>query len=351
MIELVTGNILKADAEALVNTVNCVGVMGKGIAFQFKQAFPGNFRAYKVACDAGKVRPEHMFVFETGWLINPKFIINFPTKRHWKGKSKLEDIESGLRDLISVVRKNRIASVAVPPLGCGYGGLRWAEVRPRVERAFSQLPEVRVLLYEPEGTPKPDTMPVATDVPRMTRARALLVKLIENYCLLGYYRLSMLEIQKLAYLLQGSGEPLRLQFVPHHYGPYADNLNFVLQRIEGHFIRGYGDGSRKPQTSLRLLDDAVRQADEFLADDAEGRQRLEAVKNLIEGFETPYGMELLATVHWVATQGESPAMNPEEAVDKTRQWSRRKRARFPTEHIAVAWERLAELRVVEPSEC
>ncbi|HBY60137.1 MAG TPA: Appr-1-p processing protein, partial [Solibacterales bacterium] len=146
MIDIVEGNILEADAEALVNTVNCVGFMGKGIALQFKQAFPANFMAYEAACQSEEVVPGRMFIFDNGRLLNPRFIINFPTKRHWRGKSRIEDIRSGLKALIADVRRLEIRSIAVPPLGCGLGGLGWGEVRPLIERAFSELPDVRVLL-------------------------------------------------------------------------------------------------------------------------------------------------------------------------------------------------------------
>ena len=137
--------------EALVNAVNSVGYMGKGVALQFKQAFPENFTAYQKACRAKEVRPGKMFVFETGSIISPKYIINFPTKRHWRGNSRLEDIESGLSALIQEVKRLGIGSIAVPPLGCGLGGLDWKVVRPMIEKAFSDMPEVRVLLFEPAG--------------------------------------------------------------------------------------------------------------------------------------------------------------------------------------------------------
>ena len=149
MIEHATGNLLQADAEALVNSVNCVGVMGKGIALQFKQAFPENFLVYKRACRAGKVQPGRMLVFETGRMLPPRYIINFPTKRHWRNPSRLEDVEAGLTALLEEVKRLGIRSAAVPSLGCGNGGLDWREVRPRIEAAFAQLPKVRVLLYGP----------------------------------------------------------------------------------------------------------------------------------------------------------------------------------------------------------
>src|SRR5213594_4867327 len=127
MIEYKTGDILAEHAEALVNTVNCVGFMGRGIALQFKKAWPENFKAYAAACRRHEVQPGRMFVFETGLLTNPRFIINFPTKRHWRGKSRIEDIESGLGALVKEIRSRGIRSVALPPLGSGLGGLNWAD--------------------------------------------------------------------------------------------------------------------------------------------------------------------------------------------------------------------------------
>jgi O-acetyl-ADP-ribose deacetylase (regulator of RNase III) len=149
MIEYKTGDILAEDAEALVNTVNCVGFMGRGIALQFKKAWPENFQAYAAACRRNEIQPGRMFVFETGRVTNPRLIVNFPTKRHWRGRSRMEDIESGLRSLVEEVRSRGIRSIAVPPLGAGLGGLEWAEVRPRIEEAMRDLPNVRVIVFEP----------------------------------------------------------------------------------------------------------------------------------------------------------------------------------------------------------
>lgn len=175
MIRISKGNLIETKAEALVNTVNCVGYMGKGIALQFKKAFPENFEAYEKACKAGKVQPGKMLVFETDSMIDPKYIINFPTKRHWRESSRIEDIEAGLKALIGEIRKRHIKSVAVPPLGCGLGKLDWRDVRPMIEGAFAELPEVQVYLFEPTGTPDAKTMPVRTTSPKITVTRALII--------------------------------------------------------------------------------------------------------------------------------------------------------------------------------
>jgi O-acetyl-ADP-ribose deacetylase (regulator of RNase III) len=148
MIRRAKGDLLSADAEALVNTVNTVGIMGKGLALEFKRVFPKNFTAYGAACKRGEVIPGRMFVFATGEE-RPRLIVNFPTKRHWKHKSQIEDIKAGLQDLVSLVKREKIGSLAIPPLGCGYGGLDWEQVRPLIEQAFSGMPDVDVQLFEP----------------------------------------------------------------------------------------------------------------------------------------------------------------------------------------------------------
>jgi len=342
VVELAHGNILECDVEALVNTVNCVGVMGKGIALQFKQAFPDNYEAYRRACKAGELEPGRVFLFETGLSKNPKLIVNFPTKGHWRSRSRLEDVSAGLEDLVRVIGERGIRSIAIPPLGCGYGGLKWMDVRPLIDEALGPLEDVRVVVFEPAGSPPVDRRPVRTERPHLTLARAFYLKLMDQYGALDYRR-TLLEVQKLAYFLQEAGQPLRLRFVAGHYGPYADNLNHVLQRFEGHFTRGF-EGSRKPDTQIDLLDGAAEEADEFLSAHAppEARECLRRVAELIEGFETPYGMELLATAHWVGIKEEPPTAEVAVVVDRVRAWSARKERVFQPHHIRVAWTRLLE---------
>lgn len=342
MIEFKQGNLLQEEAEALVNTVNCVGVMGKGIALQFKRAYPENFRQYEKACKAGEVKPGNMFTVVTDRILNPRYIINFPTKRHWKGKSKIEDIKSGLVALITEVERLEITSIAIPPLGCGNGGLDWADVKPLIESAFASLPDVKVILFEPSGAPAAEKMLVGTKKPNMTRGRALIIQLLELYGIPGY-ELTKLEIQKLAYFLQEAGEPLRLSYAPHKYGPYAHNLNHVLKHIEGHYIRGYGDGTSKAESAeIYVLEEGRKAAQNFLKAQPEAQQHLEKVSNLIYGFETPYGMEMLATVHWVATKDDNPAQDSEQAILRVHEWNERKHNLFKPQHIRKAWQRLEE---------
>jgi O-acetyl-ADP-ribose deacetylase (regulator of RNase III) len=338
MIELTKGNILRSDAEALVNTVNCAGFMGKGIALQFKKAYPENFDAYHRACIAGEVQPGLMFIFDLHSMLNPKYVINFPTKRDWRSNSRYEDIESGLKALVGEVRRLGIRSIAVPPLGCGLGGLNWSRVRPMIERAFTLLPNVRVLVFEPVGAPEAKTMPVRTGRPRLTIARALFIRLMDQYSSQAY-RLTLLEIQKLAYFLQESGQPLKLKYEAGHYGPYAPNLNKVLEVLERHYTSGYGD-SQKPDVEIELLDGAAEEAKTFLSNHIAEHERLTRVNRLIEGFETPYGLELLSSVHWLAVHGNPPVEEKDDAIAGIAKWSERKLQMFRPEHIRLSWDRL-----------
>lgn len=267
MIEQGIGNLLEAPVEALVNTVNTEGVMGKGIALQFRQAYPAMFRAYEKACGAGEVRLGEVHVYDLGGLAGgPRWILNFPTKGHWRERSRLTNIEKGLADLAAKIRQLQIKSIAVPPLGCGNGGLNWNDVRPRIEQAFSVIPDVRILLYPPAGAPSARSMPNRTERPKMTAGQAAMVVLMDRYLkgLLDPF-VSLLEVQKLMYFLKAAGEPIpKLKFNADRFGPYAPSLRHSLIRMENHLTRGYGEGRDAPNTPLELLPGAVEEADTFL---------------------------------------------------------------------------------------
>jgi O-acetyl-ADP-ribose deacetylase (regulator of RNase III) len=339
MTSVVTGNLLEAKTDALVNTVNTVGVMGKGIALQFRQAFPKMFSDYARACKRKEVVAGRMHIFETGSLENPKFIINFPTKRHWRGKSLLGDIDAGLKALLADITRLKIKSIAIPPLGCGNGGLEWKIVLPRIQKAFSALPDVKVLIFAPNGAPAFDSIKIGTEKPAMSRGRALLILALEKYFLPGY-RSSLLEVQKLTYFLQETGERLRLVFRKNQFGPYAENLNHVLQATEGHYTRGYGDRSLNRRAEIFVLPGAAEEARRFIGDDHAAKEHLRQVAELVKGYENPYGMELLATIHWLSKEFPEIATNKKMAVIQVKAWNSRKERLFGDEDIECAWERL-----------
>jgi hypothetical protein len=251
----------------------------------------------------------------------------------------MEDIESGLSALVEEIKSRHICSIAIPPLGAGLGGLDWKQVRPRIEKALKRLEGLDVRVYEPKGAPSPLEMSSSRDVPRMTAGRAALVVLIDRY-LRGLLdpSVSLLEVHKLMYFMQEAGEPLRLQYVQGPYGPYAENLRHVLKAIEGHLISGYADGGDAPDKQLELVPGAVTDANAFLGKNRAALDRFKRVGNLVEGFETSFGLELLSTVHWVVKK--MSASNLSEVVSKIYAWNDRKK-RFTPNQLELALDVLA----------
>lgn len=305
MIEFVRGNLLESKAEALVNTVNTVGVMGKGVALMFKEAYPENFKSYEAACKRKEVKTGRMFVTERQALRGPRWIINFPTKEHWRGKSKMMWIETGLEDLKRVIVERNIRSIAIPPLGSGNGKLKWQDVRPRIEAALRVLNDVSVTVYEP--TDQYRNVSKRTGVEELTPARALVAELLRRYWILGI-ECSLLEIQKLAYFLErsivklGLENPLDLRFRADKYGPYTPRLAHLIDELNGSYLhcgRRIGDAD---SFDVIWFNDAKR--DKVAAYLGSGEAKaflpaLEATAELIDGFESPLGMELLATIDWL----------------------------------------------------
>ncbi len=343
MITQAHGNLFEADVDALVNTVNTVGIMGKGIALQFKRAYPEMFTSYAHAVKIRSLELGRMHVWPTGMITGPRFIINFPTKGHWRSPSRLTDIERGLDDLVRVIRELGIRSIALPPLGCGNGGLSWSAVEPLIRRKLKAVPEVDVQLYAPEGAPPAADMPTAEPKPQMTPGRAALIAVMAQYARHAMGDPSLIETQKLTYFLQAAGEPLRLNFAGHHYGPYADNLRHVLKLLEGHYVTGFGDGSSPVQEAepLSLLPGAEDEAHPVLVEHPETGARIERVMRLVEGFESAYALELLATVHWVLDHA-GEGLEPDDVVTAVRSWSPRKGRMFTPDHIKVATEALQD---------
>ena len=340
MIRFKSGDLLAEDAEALVNAVNCVGVMGRGIAKQFKNAFPANFRAYATACRNREVRPGRMFVFDTGSEGNPRYILNFPTKRHWRGNSRIEDIEAGLTDLVREIVDRRIRSIALPALGSGHGGLEWQTVRRLIEDTVSCLQDVEIAVFEPIGAPGRDTVGPRRDPPRMTAGRAAMIGLMDRY--LDWQPepvMTEMEVQRLMYFMEFSGQDLGLRFDWTRFGPYAGNLRMVLKTVEGHFISGYDAGADPREVLLTLVPGAAGRATGVLQRSHDMRRSFDEVAALIRGFESPSGLDLLATVHWVLNFDISDSL--EELVERTHKWMGNDE-RFSSSQISLAKSVLEE---------
>jgi O-acetyl-ADP-ribose deacetylase (regulator of RNase III) len=340
-----TGNLLTQDVEALVNTVNTEGIMGKGIALQFKKAWPAMFKDYVTACERGGVTLGRMHVWETGSLTGPRYIINFPTKGHWRSRSKLIDIETGLDDLTRIIRELGIKSIAIPPLGCGNGGLEWREVEPRMLRSLEPLADaVDIRIFAPMGAPSAAEQPSREPAPKLTPARAALLALMREYERVTFEPPTLVEVQKLAYFLQSNGEALRLAFSAAVYGPYADDLRKSLRAMEGHFISGFGDGSL-PVTKaelIRVKPEIYEGLDRYIASHPATAARIRSVLSEIEGFESTYGLELLATVHWVMTHNATAMADSGVTHEEVRRWNQRKSSLFTQPHVESAWRAVHE---------
>jgi O-acetyl-ADP-ribose deacetylase (regulator of RNase III) len=305
MIEFTQGNLLEARVEALVNTVNTVGVMGKGIALMFKERFAENFCHYAAACKAKKVRTGKMFVTEIDELDGPRWIVNFPTKQHWRGDSRMEWITEGLQDLRRFLIENKVESIAIPPLGAGNGGLDWNEVRPQIEAALAGL-DTEIFVFEP--TQKYQNVVKRNGVEQLTPVRALIAELVRRYWVPGM-ECSLLEIQKLAWFMERGIErvglaSLDLRFAPHKYGPYADRLRHLLEGLDGSYLhcdKRLGDAG--PLDVIWFDDDRQAIVQTYLKSEARDYiPVLESTAALIDGFESPYGMELLSTVDWLLSR-------------------------------------------------
>lgn len=334
MLEYKIGNILTEDVEAIVNTVNCVGVMGRGIALQFKKAFPDNFKAYSAACKREEVKIGNMFVFQMNRSRYPHYVINFPTKRDWRSKSRIEDIEVGMQALVEEIRFRGIRSIALPPLGSGLGGLEWDQVRPVMEDALIDLENVRVVIFEPNQDFDAKSVFRDRKRARMTPGRAALIGLVHRYLesLLDPF-VTLLEVHKLMYFMQVAGEQLDLEYKKRHYGPYAIKLRHVLNFMEGRMISGYADGGDEPRKQIELLPRAIDEASAFLRNHEETHARFDRVVDLIKGFESPFGLELLSTVHWVVIHEKVNTV--EDVIDRTYAWNPRKK-RFSPRQIKIA---------------
>jgi O-acetyl-ADP-ribose deacetylase (regulator of RNase III) len=347
MISYVKGDLLSADVDAVVNTVNTVGVMGKGIALQFKRRYPENYAIYRAACLREQVRLGSMFITETHEIIGPRLIVNFPTKGHWKADSRISDIRAGLKDLVSQIGKWDIKSIAIPPLGAGNGNLDWRDVKPLIEQALADVDGLDVRVYEPAQAYRA----IVGKPLRLTPTRALTLELLARYVekrqALEPWEdptgVSHLEIQKLLYFADRAQPELNLRFTMGMYGPYSDVVRHIVQDMEGTYVAGFGDGSDDvlSLTPIHITERAIaeltayRQTDNFHAavDDV-----TEAVLGRISEFEGPYLLELLSSVDWAINEGK--VREESAAVNFVQEWTARKSRIFTTAHIGAAFSQL-----------
>lgn len=323
MIEYTTGNLLDADTEALVNTVNTVGVMGKGIALQFKHAFPENFKRYVAACKAGELQPGRLLITTEHTVQGDRIVVNFPTKTEYYRKSSYAYIRDGLIALAQEIPARGIRSIAVPPLGCGHGGLQWAKVRPMIEEHLGPL-DARVVVYEPGEAVKAVLRQELTKESHLTPARAMLLSGLFHYEEMGAFA-SLFVANKVGFFLQRMGEPLRLQFVAHHYGPYAAQVAHVLYNLNGKYLSGMEQKDARPFEPLYLNYALRAEVDDFVRRELSPAQqgRLERFKDLTTDFRSTYALELLSSVAYILQQ--QPMAPLPQVLAQLRTWNTRKR--------------------------
>jgi O-acetyl-ADP-ribose deacetylase (regulator of RNase III) len=346
MISYKEGNILDAKTDALVNTVNTVGIMGKGIALQFKYAFPENYRIYKGAVERNEITVGKVQIVPINDLNSVKYIINFPTKMHWRNPSKLQWIKDGLNDLREKIIAFNIKSISLPPLGCGNGGLEWNIVKPIIEQYLSGL-DADIWVYEPtefikEALKKEDRVSAA----KLTPARAMLLTLLYQYRSLGEFASEFAAV-KLSYFLQRFGESqLKLNFKKGAYGPYSNEVRFVLYTLNGYYIKGYEQMDTKPFEVLELVSSKKEEVKKYIdhSTSVDEKGRLKQVKELIQGFESPYGLELLATVDYSINSTQTFELDI--IREEVKNWSFRKENLFSVKHIQLAIEHLSKYKSI-----
>jgi O-acetyl-ADP-ribose deacetylase (regulator of RNase III) len=354
MMHFTKGNLLDAPVEAVVNTVNTVGVMGKGIALMFKERFPKNYHEYVDASKTGAIQIGKMFVSATDELNGPKWVINFPTKKHWRHPTKIEWVREGLVALKDVIREKRITSIAIPPLGCGNGGLNWSDVRPLIEESLADLKDVEIIVYEP--TKEYQNVAKKKGVEKLTPARALIAEMIRRYWILGI-ECTLLEAQKLAWFLErviikmGLDDPLDLGFTADRYGPYANRLMHLLDGLDGSYLHCDRRLSDARPFDTIWFEDAKREKLELYLKSTDANvylPALEAADELIDGFQSPLGLEALATVDWlIAREGAEASL---EGIRRgIRHWpagpshAHRKERLFSDRLLTLSLERLKHL--------
>ena len=338
MIHYITGNLLESDAEALVNTVNTVGVMGKGIALQFKNTFPNNYKKYSEACKNKELEIGQLLITEENILSGKKIVINFPTKTNWRLPSEYKYIEAGLEELVKVIKEKSIKSIAIPPLGAGNGGLDWNKVKSILEKYLSQT-EAEVFIYEPNATIKEV---LKKERVKLTPARAMLLSVLFDLAKNGEF-VSEFASEKIAYFLQqfGANEAFKLDFKKSFYGPYSGKVKHVLYYLNGSYIMGYSSKDKKPFEELGIVMESEKEVDEFLSkpENSEYKTIAKKTKTFLSGFYSAFGLELLSTIDFIMK--EKNIIEENEIINYLEKWSNRKKTMFTNpQFVKIAMNKL-----------
>ncbi|MEO6346767.1 MAG: macro domain-containing protein [Aquaticitalea sp.] len=327
MIHYIKGDIFQSKAEALVNTVNTVGVMGKGIALQFKKAFPNNFKVYTDAYKNNALRIGKMLVVKDSNITSgEKYIINFPTKMDWRKPSEYSYIEEGLDNLIQTLEAYKIKSVAIPPLGAGNGGLEWERVKRIIEDKLRGL-DIEIQVYEPSTQIKEK---LKKERVKLTDARALLLYVLYDMVKQGEY-VSEFSSEKICYFLQrfGAKKYFKLDYEPKFYGPYSGKVRFLLNALNGSYIMGYSDMNKKPFEPLTLVADGYNEVQEYIDKKPELKKIALNTITFLNGFYSDFGLELLSSIDYISLKQDS--LDKKVISAKLEEWSNRKRSMLSNE--------------------
>lgn len=340
MIKYITGDIFESTAEALVNTVNTVGVMGKGIALQFKKLYPGNYNEYRRACKNGELTVGNLLIttdrnIESG----DRIIINFPTKTDWRKSSEYSYIETGLDALAREITDRNIKSVAIPPLGAGNGGLEWTRVKSLIEDRLKNI-DARIFVYEPNARIKEH---LKTERVKLTGGRALLLYVLYDLVRNGSF-VSEFAGEKICYFLQrfGAEKYFKLEYTPHFYGPYSGKVRYVLAALNGSYLMGYSDMDKKPFEPLTLIADGYDDVVSYIENNPSLKSIGDRTMKFLEGFYSDFSLELLSSVDYIINKEKT--LDSDLIYGKLCGWNDRKRSMFDNkEYIELAVNKLKSI--------
>ena len=354
MLKYIKGNIFESDAQALVNTVNTEGVMGKGLALQFQERFPENYKIYREVCMRGGLKVGQVLVTDYTDLTGTRYIINFPTKSSWRKPSSYSYIEEGLAALKKELTARNISSVAIPPLGSRNGGLDWNRVKPMIESSLGDI-DCEIIIYEPSDV---ILERMKSERVKLTPARAMMLSVMFDMIHQGEF-VSEFAAEKIVYFLQrfGAGDCYKLTFNPAYYGPFSGKVRYVLRHMNGSYLMGLQEMNNLPFEPIWMIADTESDVRSFVDSlDPRYKDVLDKTTGFLDGFYSNYSLELLATVDYILCHDER--MNDWALMDRSKllsiveedikRWSSRKERLFGEEekleividHLSSWWDRM-----------